>query len=79
MNTTGFSESFILGLIASVGGLISLIFGAMRKKLSKNYMLTHLKSRHSNCFGTPYWDKYSDRYKKIVEDNKKMFVNNKDD
>ncbi len=45
------------------------------KKLSKNYMLTHLKSRHSNCFGTPYWDKYSDRYKKIVEDNKKMFVN----
>lgn len=49
------------------------------KKLSKNYMLTHLKSRHSNCFGTPYWDKYSDRYKKIIEDNKKMFVNNKDD
>ena len=31
MNQTGFSESFILGLIASVGGLISMIFGAMRK------------------------------------------------
>ncbi len=50
------------------------------KLLSKNYMLTHLKSRHSNCFGTPYWDKYSERYKKIVDDNKKMFVNsNKND
>ncbi len=47
------------------------------KKLSKNYMLTHLKSRHSNCYGTPYWNKYSDRYKKILEDNKKLFVNNK--
>jgi hypothetical protein len=30
-NQTGFSESFILGLIASVGGLISLIFASMRK------------------------------------------------
>lgn len=28
---TGLSESFILGLIASLGGLISLIFGSMRK------------------------------------------------
>lgn len=28
---TGFSESFILGLIASVGGLISLIFASLRK------------------------------------------------
>jgi len=45
------------------------------KKLSKNYMLTHLKSRHSNCYGTPYWDKYSERYKKILEDNKKIFNN----
>ena len=26
-----FSESFILGLIASVGGLISLVFASMRK------------------------------------------------
>ena len=28
---TGFSESFILGLVASLGGLISLIFASMRK------------------------------------------------
>jgi len=28
---TGLSESFILGLIASLGGLISLIFASMRK------------------------------------------------
>ena len=30
-NDTQFSESFILGLIASVGALISLVFSAMRK------------------------------------------------
>lgn len=35
-NNTGFSESFILGLIASVGGLISLVFGAMRKSRCSN-------------------------------------------
>ena len=35
-NNTGFSESFILGLIASVGGLISLIFGSMRKSRCSN-------------------------------------------
>ncbi len=28
---TGMSESFILGLVASLGGLISLIFASMRK------------------------------------------------
>ncbi len=28
---TGMSESFILGLIASLGGLISLIFASLRK------------------------------------------------
>ena len=28
---SGLSESFILGLIASVGGLISLVFASMRK------------------------------------------------
>jgi len=28
---TGMSESFILGLIASIGGLISLIFASLRK------------------------------------------------
>ena len=31
-----FSESFILGLIASLGGLINLIFGAMRKSRCSN-------------------------------------------
>ncbi len=36
MNQTGFSESFILGLIASVGGLISMVFGAMRKSRCGN-------------------------------------------
>tara|TARA_R100000951_G_scaffold115716_1_gene124737 strand:+ start:9721 stop:9933 length:213 start_codon:yes stop_codon:yes gene_type:complete len=30
-NKTEFSESFILGLIASLGGLIGLIFNNMRK------------------------------------------------
>ena len=30
-NQSGLSESFILGLIASLGGLISLIFASMRK------------------------------------------------
>lgn len=30
-NTAGMSESFILGLIASVGGLITLVFGSLRK------------------------------------------------
>lgn len=35
-NNTGFSESFILGLIASMGGLISLVFGAMRKSRCSN-------------------------------------------
>ena len=30
-STGGMSESFILGLIASVGGLITLIFAALRK------------------------------------------------
>ena len=43
------------------------------KKLSKNYLLTHLKSLHSNCYGTPFWNKYSDRYKKILDDNKNLF------
>ncbi len=31
-----FSESFILGLIASVGGLIGLIFNKMRKSRCSN-------------------------------------------
>lgn len=35
-NRSEFSESFILGLIASVGGLVSLIFGAMRKSRCSN-------------------------------------------
>jgi len=35
-NQTGFSESFILGLIASVGGLISLIFASLRKSRCEN-------------------------------------------
>ena len=30
-NNTQLSESFILGLIASLGGLISLIFSSMRR------------------------------------------------
>jgi len=33
---TGMSESFILGLIASVGGLISLIFASLRKSRCEN-------------------------------------------
>lgn len=32
----GFSESFILGLIASVGGLISLVFASLRKSRCEN-------------------------------------------
>ena len=30
------SESFILGLIASVGGLVSLVFASMRKSRCEN-------------------------------------------
>ncbi len=41
-NNTGFSESFILGLIASVGGLVSLIFASLRKSRC---------GRISCCFG----------------------------
>ena len=43
------------------------------KKLSKNYMKEHLKTRHSNVYGKDYWLKYSDRYKKILEDNRKLY------
>jgi len=35
-NNTGLSESFILGLIASLGALISLIFRSMRKSRCGN-------------------------------------------
>ena len=35
--TGGMSESFILGLIASLGGLISLIFTSLRKSRSACY------------------------------------------
>jgi hypothetical protein len=30
-NNSGFSESFLLGLLAGFGGLITVIFNAMRK------------------------------------------------
>ena len=43
------------------------------KLLAKNYMTNHLKARHSNCYGTIFWEKYSEKYKKILADNKKMF------
>ena len=43
------------------------------KKLAKNYMLTHLKTTHKNCYGTDWWDKYSDKYEKIKRDNKNTF------
>lgn len=36
MNPTGFSESFILGLIASVGALVGVIFSAFRKSRCTN-------------------------------------------
>tara|TARA_R110000764_G_scaffold147023_2_gene234869 strand:+ start:370 stop:576 length:207 start_codon:yes stop_codon:yes gene_type:complete len=41
-NNTGFSESFILGLIAAVGGLIGLVFASLRKSRCGNI---------SCCFG----------------------------
>ena len=44
------------------------------KLLAKNYMTNHLKIRHSNCYGTIFWEKYSDRYRKILQDNKKTFT-----
>ena len=40
--STGLSESFILGLIASLGGLVSLIFASLRKSRCGNI---------SCCFG----------------------------
>jgi hypothetical protein len=35
-NPTGFSESFILGLIASMGALVGIIFSAFRKSRCSN-------------------------------------------
>jgi hypothetical protein len=35
-NPTGFSESFILGLIASLGAFVGMIFGAFRKSRCSN-------------------------------------------
>lgn len=43
------------------------------KDLAKNYMLTHLRTKHANVYEKEFWNKYSERYKKIVEDNKKLF------
>lgn len=44
------------------------------KNFAKNYLTNHLKVKHSNCYGTDYWFKYSDRYKTLLADNKKSFV-----
>ena len=46
------------------------------KLLAKNYMKNHLKKQHSNCYGTMFWGKYSQRYKKILEDNKRLYSDN---
>lgn len=35
-NNTTFSESFILGLVASFGALIGIVFGAIRKSRCSN-------------------------------------------
>jgi len=35
-NNSGFSESFILGLIGALGGLVSLVFAALRKSRCEN-------------------------------------------
>ncbi len=43
------------------------------KVYAKNYMLTHLKTQHKNCYGTEWWDKYSKKYDEIIADNKKLF------
>ena len=43
------------------------------KLLAKNYMTIHLKKQHSNCYGTIFWEKYSQRYQKILADNKKLY------
>ena len=43
------------------------------KKLAKNYMKQHLKVRHSNAYGNDYWLRYSEKYNKILEDNKNIF------
>ena len=44
-----------------------------KKLLAKNYMNNHLKKQHSNCYGTIFWEKYSQRYKQILEDNKRLY------
>ena len=43
------------------------------KKYAKNYLLTHLKTIHKNCYGTSWWDKYSEKYDKIIKDHRDMF------
>jgi phage FluMu protein Com len=44
------------------------------KLLAKNYLTSHLKSVHRNCYGTEWWEKYAERLKKIKEDNKKLYL-----
>ena len=43
------------------------------KLLAKNYVNNHLKKQHSNCYGTIFWEKYSQRYKQILMDNRKLY------
>jgi len=45
---------------------------------SKNFLLTHIKTQHSNAYKTEFWDKYSVRYKQTLADNKKLFTNSKE-
>lgn len=48
------------------------------KKYAKNYLTTHLKLIHSNCYGTDYWLRYLPKYEQILKDNKKLFQHIKD-
>lgn len=47
------------------------------KTYAKNYLLTHLKTKHSNIYTNPEWtDKYLKRYYEILRDNRQLFNRN---
>jgi hypothetical protein len=51
-NPTGFSESFLLGTIAAFGGLITVVFAAIRKS-----RCTNLNCCGMTCMRTPMSEK----------------------
>ncbi len=46
---------------------------------AKNYLLTHLKSQHSNIYGTPDWEgsRYQKNFEQIKKEHKVKYSINK--